>query len=82
MTFVPSEAAGPPRVAYAVGRGVGRAVDRNRLRRRLRAAVRRAEKDLAPGAYLVGASAEAASLSAEELWATVGDAVRAATGDR
>jgi len=55
----------PPRVAFAVGRGVGPAVVRNRLRRRLRTVAR--ELRLPSGAYLIGASREAAGLSVTEL---------------
>jgi ribonuclease P protein component len=67
--------AGPPEVAFAIGRKVGGAVVRNRLRRRLRAIL--GDLDLAPGAYLVGVSAgpEAASLSFAQLSALVGRAM-------
>ncbi|MEY2433891.1 MAG: Ribonuclease [Acidimicrobiaceae bacterium] len=62
-----------PRVAYAVNRSVGVAVHRNRVRRRLRAIVRATE--LAPGAYLVAASAAAAAIPYDELAAHVRQAV-------
>jgi ribonuclease P protein component len=61
-------------VAYAVGRAVGGAVVRNRLRRRLRAAVFELGP-LRPGAYLVGAAPEAASLPFGELKAMVSGAL-------
>ena len=54
-------------MAYAVGRPVGGAVVRNRLRRRMRAVVSQLGPQLRPGAYLVGAAPEAATLSFEEL---------------
>jgi ribonuclease P protein component len=79
VTFVPGDADSPPRVAYAVGRRAGGAVERNRIRRRLRAAVAAAEADLEPGAYLVGATEEAASLSPVALHRAVSEAARDAT---
>jgi ribonuclease P protein component len=77
VTWADRDPEGPPRVAYAVGRRVGGAVVRNRIRRRLRAVVRDIGADLAPGAYLIGAGAEAASLPYDELKATVSEAARA-----
>ena len=63
---------GPPRVAYAVGRGAGGAVARNRLRRRLRAAVQAERAALAGGhAYLVGAGARAHDLTLSEMRETL-----------
>lgn len=50
---------------------------RNRLRRRLRAVVSELAPRLAPGAYLVGAGPEAASLSFGELQAIVTEAFEA-----
>jgi ribonuclease P protein component len=64
-------------VAYAIGRRVGGAVVRNRLRRRLRAIVAELAPELVPGAYLVGAAPEAASLSFGELKAIVSHALKA-----
>ena len=52
--------AGPPRVAFTVGRRVGPAVARNRVRRRLRELARRSE--LPGGAWMVSASAGASSV--------------------
>ncbi len=78
VTFAPSAPLDRPQVAYAIGRKVGGAVVRNRLRRRLRMIV--AELDpavLRPGAYLVGATAEAAVLSFQELRTVVATAVQA-----
>lgn len=67
---------GPPRVAYAVGRGVGSAVDRNRVRRRLRAAVRAHAALLAPGtAYLVAVQREVQPMSFDALASAVGRAL-------
>jgi ribonuclease P protein component len=81
VRVVPGEAAGPARVAYAVG-GAGNAVARNRLRRRLRAAVGRAEADLAPGAaYLVSARREALTMPFDALVDTLA-ALFAAAGER
>ena len=77
VTWVAGDPAEPPRVAYAVGRRAGGAVVRNRIRRRLRAVLRELSDELVPGAYLVGAGAEAASLSYGELRATVSEALRA-----
>jgi ribonuclease P protein component len=70
--------AGPPRVAYAVGRAVGGAVARNRARRRLRAAVGVHADALQRGAaYLVAAGREAVTMPFCELARHVGEAVRA-----
>lgn len=80
VTWVRGDPAGAlPRVAYAVGRRAGGAVVRNRIRRRLRAVVREVSAELAPGAYLVGAGADAATLPYGELRTTVTEALRAAT---
>jgi ribonuclease P protein component len=54
-------------VAYAVSRAVGPAVVRNKVRRRLRALVTQVGADLAPGAYLITASPQAARSSYSEL---------------
>ena len=67
VTFLPGAPTGPPRVAYAIGHLVGGAVVRSRLRRRMRAVVSELGPHLRPGAYLVGAAPEAATLSFEEL---------------
>ena len=67
ISWVPGDPAEPPRVAYTIGRRVGPAVVRNRLRRRLRMLIRQAAADLRPGAYLVGASPEAAHLTYAQL---------------
>lgn len=77
VTFVPGDPGTPPQVAYAIGRKAGGAVVRNRLRRRLRAIVAELAPALRPGAYLLGATAEATRLSFEELRAVVVDAVQA-----
>ena len=78
ITFVPAAPADPRvRVAYAVGRKVGGAVVRNRLRRRLRAVVAERGPALPPGAYLVGATAEAAPLSFGELQAIMSEVLQA-----
>ncbi len=54
----------PPRAGFTVGKGTGGAVVRNRVRRRLRAAlrVRLADGRLAPGTYLLGGTAELATM--------------------
>jgi len=72
----------PPRVAYAVGRGVGGAVARNRVRRRLRAATRSHAGELVGGrAYLVGATATAATTSYAALSNALHDALSALRED-
>ncbi|HWE57040.1 MAG TPA: ribonuclease P protein component [Acidimicrobiales bacterium] len=71
VSWVPGDPAEPPRVAYTIGRRVGSAVVRNRLRRRLRMLMRQLATDLRPGAYLVGASPEAARLTYTQLEALV-----------
>ncbi len=75
VTWVPGEPDEPTRVAYTVGRKVGGAVVRNRVRRRLRAVVREARESLRPGAYLLGAGAEAATMPYGELRAAVCEAL-------
>lgn len=77
VTFVPGAPTDRPRVAYAIGRKVGGAVVRNRLRRRLRAVVAELDPVLEPGAYLVGATAEAAPLSFGELQAIMSEVLQA-----
>ena len=81
VTFVPSASDDRARVAYAIGRKVGGAVVRNRLRRRLRAVVGQLGPDLPPGAYLVGATAEAVPLSFGELQTIMSEAVQALAAD-
>ena len=75
----------PPRVGFRLGRRFGSAVVRNTFRRRVRALLRDPATaiDLAPGAYLIGASPAAATLrgpelrrSLERLFAAVPGAVR------
>jgi ribonuclease P protein component len=69
---VAGDGRGEPRVAYAVGRSAGNAVRRNRIRRRLRAAVAQGKGQFTPGAaYLLGGGAEVATMSFDELCATV-----------
>ena len=70
MTWLPG-AAGPPRVAYAIGRPVGGAVVRNRLRRQLRALLAERAASLPPGAYLIGASPATATLDHGDLRRTL-----------
>ena len=70
----------PPRVAYAVSRGSGSAVVRNRIRRRLRAVVQSEAAGVRPGAYLIGATREAATVPFPLLRAAVLDAMAAAPG--
>lgn len=77
VTWLPGDPAEPPRVAYAIGRRAGGAVVRNRVRRRLRAITREERARLRPGAYLIGATAAAASLSYGDLKATVCQALGA-----
>jgi ribonuclease P protein component len=74
----PASAAGePPRAGFAVGKGTGGAVVRNRVRRRLRAALRQllADGRLAPGSYLLGGTAELATMPWLELVALLDETV-------
>ncbi|HEX4863165.1 MAG TPA: ribonuclease P protein component [Acidimicrobiales bacterium] len=76
VSWVPGDPAEPPKVAYSVGRRVGSAVARNRVRRRLRVLIRDSADLLVPGAYLVGAGPEAASLEFEALRHHLQEALR------
>ena len=69
--------AGPPRVAFAIGRNVGGAVQRNRIRRRLRSALARGADQLPPGAYLFGADAAALTMDFDRLERCVWELVEA-----
>ena len=71
----------PPRAGFAVGKAVGGAVVRNRVRRRLRSALRELQSAdrLPSGTYLIGATAEAATLPFPDLVASLDDAVHTAT---
>jgi ribonuclease P protein component len=66
VTYVPRDA-GPPRVAFVVGRHVGGAVVRNRLRRRMRTVMRALAPTLTSGVYLVQSRADAVQLSFGDL---------------
>ena len=79
VRWVPADA-GPPRVAYAIGRPVGGAVERNRLRRRLRALVAEHADTLRPGAYLIIASPTAATLDHGDLRRTLRTALDELSG--
>lgn len=66
----------PPRAGFAIGKTTGGAVVRNRVRRRLRAALRALQAaDRLPGGgtYLLGATAEVATMPWSELVSLVGD---------
>ena len=78
LRYVRDASAGPPRVAYSVGRAVGGAVQRNRARRRRRAAVLEVSDRLGGGAYLFGASSEVVTMPFSELVERVGELVDAA----
>jgi ribonuclease P protein component len=67
VRWASGDACEPPAVGYAVGRHAGGAVVRNRIRRRLRGAIAPLAAELAPGQYLIGASAAAATLPFDEL---------------
>ena len=71
----------PPRVGFAVGRATGGAVVRNRVRRRLRAALRDLLVDdrLPAGTYLIGATAEVATMPWSALVSLLADVVAEAT---
>ena len=75
ITWLPGDSGQPPRVAYAIGRRVGGAVVRNRVRRRLRAITADLAPQMHPGAYLLGAGREAASMPYEELKRAVTEAL-------
>ena len=64
-----------------MGKAVGGAVVRNRVRRRLRSALRELQSAdrLPSGTYLIGATAEAATLPFPDLVASLDDAVHTAT---
>jgi ribonuclease P protein component len=68
LTCCAAAEAGPPRVAYAIGRRTGGAVVRNRIRRRLRHVAMDHAAQLLPNyQYLVGAGSDALALSPAEL---------------
>jgi ribonuclease P protein component len=78
ITWAPVHPTVPPQVGFAVGTRVGGAVQRNRLRRRLRAIATEVAGELTPGAYLIGAAPEAATLPFRELRTIVSDMLLAA----
>jgi ribonuclease P protein component len=82
VRFVRQSSWSKAEIAYALGKKLGGAVVRNRLRRRLRAIVITEGIELSPGAYLVSAGPGATTLSFDELRVAMGQALRAATGDR
>jgi ribonuclease P protein component len=74
LTCCDAAQAGPPRVAYAIGRRTGNAVERNRIRRRLRPIVAaHAERLLPDCQYLIGAKPAALRESQLELTNTLLD---------
>jgi ribonuclease P protein component len=67
ITWLPATAEAattPPRAGFAIGKGTGGAVVRNRVRRRLRSALRTrlAAGRLPAGTYLLGGTAELATM--------------------
>jgi ribonuclease P protein component len=80
LRYVTDPEAGPPRVAFAVGRSAGGAVARNRVRRRLRAAITGLEEQLGPGSYLFGADDRVVRMPFAELSDAVAALVRQARG--
>jgi len=81
VTWLPPVDPSPPRAAFAIGRTTGGAVERNRVRRRLRAALREllVEDRLPQGAYLLGATAEVATMPWSALVSLLADAVTEVT---
>ncbi len=77
IALVDPESGTGARAAFAVGKRVGSAVVRNRVRRRLRTIL--GELDLVPGAYLVIAGPETASIVYADLQHHVSRAVAVAT---
>jgi ribonuclease P protein component len=75
VAWVDGDPTEPPRVALSVSRRVGSAVVRNRLRRQMRALVRSLARQLAPGAYLIGADRAAVDLPPAELRTTLSQAL-------
>lgn len=65
-----------PKVAYAIGKRSGSAVVRNRIRRRLRPLLAANSSQLPRGYYLVGATSEAATMSATALNSEVAQLVQ------
>jgi ribonuclease P protein component len=82
VTWLPGGTGDVPQVAFAIGRKVGGAVVRNRVRRRLRAVTAELSTSLRPGAYLLGASREAATVPYRELRETMVQALRELGGGR
>lgn len=84
VTWLPHPGLAHPsvRAGFAIGKSAGGAVVRNRIRRRLRAALRTllADGRLAPGTYLVGGSADLATLPWQELLTLVAEASTEVTG--
>jgi ribonuclease P protein component len=83
VTYLAAPDAGPPRVAFAVGRAIGPAVVRNRIRRRLRAITRELAArpgGLPAGSYLIGVRPPAATLDYVGLRASVERAVSGISG--
>lgn len=78
VRFAPTADATPPEVGYAIGRVVGSAVARNRLRRRMRAVIAELAPSMAPGSYLVGATAAASALTFTQLTAAIRASLEAA----
>ena len=65
-----------PKVAYAIGKRSGSAVVRNRIRRRLRPLMAANSHQLPHGYFLVGATSEAATMSASALSSEVAQLVQ------
>lgn len=77
VSYLDTNAAEPPRVAYAIGRKVGNAVARNRIRRQLRTIVKEPAAQLRPGQYLIGVAPLSTQLRFGDLRQTVMQALDA-----
>lgn len=80
-TYAADPGGRPPRVGFTIGKAAGGATVRNRIRRRLRAALREelVAGRLPAGTYVLGGSAELATLPWDELRSVVRRTLAAVT---